>query len=31
MKRGKENKDYDLIWFEGSASTIGEVYHERIK
>lgn len=28
QKQGKSNKPYDLIWFEGSASAIGEIYYE---
>ena len=27
MKKGKTNKPYDSIWFEGSASTIGNYYY----
>ena len=29
--KGKDNTDYDAIWFEGNASTIGEIYYEKIK
>lgn len=25
--KGKPTKDYDAIWFEGNASTIGEIYY----
>ena len=27
-RKGKDNKPYDAIWFEGSASKIGEEYYE---
>lgn len=27
-KKGKSNKAYDLIWFEGSASEIGEYFYK---
>ena len=30
-RKGKDTKPYDLIWFEGSATTIGEMYYEETK
>lgn len=28
-KKGKENNPYDLIWFEGNATTIGECFYQK--
>lgn len=28
QRRGKPNKEYDAIWFEGNATTVGEIYYE---
>ena len=27
-RKGKDNKPYDLIWFEGNATTVGEYYYQ---